>query len=232
MLCGAICALVSTSVAQIRLGLQTSLNMTKFSKLVHSNSSVGLGAGALVELGGERSPWVLRLEANWENSRLELKDYNLESSSSGLLSYDLSLGHLITPLSLGYRLYLPFTLGTLSLTPRVGVFRRQGLSAKGRITSFMLNTTESDTPSMLEIDPYVGASGESSITSKNPTGVYKFEAYNKVHYGMFVALDLGVGKHWQVSASYRLGAGSPIQKTSTGKGIYLNNVDFGLSYRF
>lgn len=217
--------------AQTRLGVQVGANASILSPRVESHHRMGFLLGGLVELKA-RAPWLLRLELNLEHNRTHLRNYDLTSANGQIQSYDLAFMHITAPLSVGYRI-APSALGGVSLTPRVGIFARQGITSHGRLTSYMINLGDSDYAATTSVVPFEGASGTSSKTARNPYGTYHFAPYQRSHFGLVLGLDVDVSHRWQLSCSYKLGTGRPIQRTqSGGNAIHMNSVDLSLAYFF
>lgn len=218
---------------KFEFGVQAGGNLSHLVYDVESTPRVGGYTGAFAQYRFGTGPWSLRLGVNWENNNTTLQNLNLGKPIQQIVHYDMTMHHLTVPISVGYTFQTNWC-GGLSLTPRVGVFHRWGLSSSGQLTSFLLNRDNSDTPAVASVAPFEGASGEVPRTKHNYTGSYRFEPYTTTTFGLFGGLDVGINKHWEVNVAYKLGAGHGITRNNLKErgAIWLNSFELGASYIF
>lgn len=215
--------------AQFKFGGQVGTNYSFSSPQIESEGRLGTMFGGIVEYRFKSSPWLLRAELNWEHNTMLLKNFDMKSMTGSALEYDLSLRTINVPISVGYRFHLT---PSLTLTPRAGMWRREGLNnSSGVVTSYALNQGESTQPNSLGIMLFEGASGKVTKNSRNYFGTYSYNPFNRVQYGLLLGLDLSLGRHWQASLNYQHGTGTALQyETTSEANLYLRAFEFSLAY--
>lgn len=216
--------------AQIKVGVQAGANTSFFSPQVESKAGVGTMFGALVEYQ-TKSPWLLRGEVNWAHNYMILKNFDMNSSVSRVLRYDISLYSVHIPISVGYKVnFSP----RFSLVLRSGMWVRYGLNNSfGVVTSTSLNNGDTSSPTSMGVYLYRGASGRVMPSVHNPLGNYHYPKFSRPLYGLLVSLDAGLDSHWQVGLRYEHGTGHNFQSETSGdKKLFLRSLAVTLSYFF
>ncbi len=218
--------------AQFKVGLQASSNFSHLAYKVEHKADLGFSTGVFAEYR-MRSPWSIRLGLNFEHHNTSLQNFDLKHSTRSVLDQEFQLNYLSLPLTLGYTFRLGASEHAVSLTPRIGVLARRALKSKTFVSSFALNQKVSDKPTSLEFDPFKSISGSSAQTPQNPLGGYYYQALSKNTYAIYIGLDLGLTKHWQINSSYQMGVGHQLHTSADGsKRVFLNNASLGVSYIF
>lgn len=215
--------------AQFKFGGQVGTNYSFSSPQIESEGRLGTMFGGIVEYRFKSSPWLLRAELNWEHNTMLLKNFDMKSMTGSALEYDLSLRTINVPVSVGYRFGVT---PSVQLTPRVGLWRREGLNnSSGVVTSYALNQGESKEPNSLGVRLFDGATGQVAKTSRNYFGTYSFRPFNRVQYGLLFALDLSLGRHWQASLNYQHGTGTALQYETTSEAkLYMRAFELSVAY--
>lgn len=216
--------------AQVRVGVQVGANASFFSPQVESQVGLGTMYGAVAEYQ-TRSSIVLKGEVNWTHNYMILKNYDMASTTSSVLNYDISLYSVHVPLSLGYKLDIS---PRNSLVLRGGAWVRFGLNnSSGVVTSNALNQGNVSTPSSQGVGLFEGASGEVLPSKHNPLGRFNYPKFSRTLYGLHLGADMNLGRHWQVGLRYEHATGHSFQQETSGtKKLFLRSFAGTLAYFF
>lgn len=216
--------------AQIRVGVQAGANASYFASQVESKPGIGTMFGAVAEYR-TRSALIFRGEVNWAHNYMILKNYDMASTTSSVLNYDISLYSVQIPLSVGYRLDIS---PQNSLVIRGGGWVRYGLdNSFGVVTSNSLNQGDTSSPTSLGLRLFEGASGSVVPSRHNQLGNYNYPKFSRVQYGLHIAADMNIGSHWQVGLRYEHATGHNFQQETSGtKKLFLRSLSGTLAYFF